>query len=181
MLVLAGWLRQIGELYTITTMAHVNRGLWEKAGLVEGFLGLPGKVASSGKPVRKSRWPYEQNRRIENFNKVINGPLYPGKTSPRIERLICRSSLDGSLFSAGRAKKILSKLAIEKTALFGGRKPPVETGLISRILSFPGKYPKATLFLSGAGLGYWLGRKQENGSRLYPAQPGTNQQYGYEI
>lgn len=162
-------------------MAPDNKELEKKAGQIGEFLGLLDKIASDGESVKKSRWPYEQNRRIENLNKVINGPSYPGKTSPRIERMIRRSSLDGSLFSAGRAKKILSKLAIEKTALFADKKPLVKVGLVSRMLNFPGKHPKTTLFLGGAGLGYWLGRKQTNGGGQYSMSQDTNQQYGYEI
>lgn len=134
----------------------------KKAGQVVGFLSLLDKIASGGEPVKNSRWPYEQKRRIENLNRVINGPSHSGKTSPRIERLMYGTSRDGHLFSAGRIKKILSKLAFEKSALFGRKKllpPPTKPGLVQRMLGLPGKHPRATLFLGGTGLGYWLGRR----------------------
>lgn len=151
----------------------------KKVGQIGEFLNLLDKIASDVEPVKKSRWPYEQKRRAENLGRVINGSSYPGKTSPRIERLIRRGSIDGRLFSAGRAKKIRSNLAFEKMALLVGKKLPPKVGLVSRILNIPGKHPKATLFLGGAGLGYWLGRPSKDGSGQYSVPHDVYQQYGY--
>lgn len=145
--------------------------------LVE-FLGLLDKIA-------ESRWPYEQKRRIENLNKAVNSASFPGKTAKRIERIVqSGSAADSALLRSARLKKILGKFASEKQALWGKTpaKPPPKLGVVERMINFPFKHPKLTMFGGGLGLGYWLAnKKQDTTNNYYQDSPvSDNQAYGYQ-
>ena len=167
----------------------------QAAQLIE-FLGLLDKVA-------ESRWPYEQKRRIENLNKVVNSPLFTGKTAKRLDRIVQSGSLaDSALLRSGQLKKIVSKFASSgrdalhasrgirndvmtrgdacptiKQALWG--KNPVvlpKKGIVERMINFPSKHPKLTMFGGGLGLGYWLANKKNTTNTYYQDE----QPYGYQ-
>lgn len=148
----------------------------QAAQLIE-FLGLLEKAA-------ESRWPYEQKRRIENLNKIVNSPSFPGKTAKRLNRIVQSGSLtDSTLLRSGKIKKVLSKFAGEKQA-WGTKSVDVpRKGIIERMINFPFKHPKLTMFGGGLGLGYWLANKKNTATNNYYYQDGAvsdSQPYNYQ-
>jgi hypothetical protein len=133
----------------------------KQAAQLTKFLELLDKIA-------ESRWTYEQKRRVENLNKIVNSHSFPGKTAKRLDRIIQSSSLaDSALLRSGKLKKVLSKFAGEKQAW--GMKPVgvPKKGIIERTINFPFKHPKLTMFGGGLGLGYWLANKKKTTTNNY--------------
>lgn len=140
-----------------------SREIEKQAAQLVEFLGLLDKIADS-------RWPYEQKRRIENLNKAVNSASFPGKTAKRIERIVqSGSATDSALLRSAKLKKILGKFASEKQALWGKTpaKPPPKLGVVERMINFPFKHPKLTMFGGGLGLGYWLANKKNTTNNYY--------------
>lgn len=139
----------------------------KQAAQLTEFLGLLDKIADS-------RWPYEQKRRVENLNKIVNSPSFPGKTAKRLDRIVHGGSLtDSALLRSGKLKKVLSKFAGEKQAW--GMKPVgvPKKGIVERMINLPFKHPKLTMFGGGLGLGYWLANKKNTATNNYYYQDGA--------
>lgn len=151
----------------------------KQAAQLNEFLGALEKVADS-------RWPYEQKRRIENLNRAVNSTSFPGKTANRLDRIVQNGSLaDSALLRSGRLKKVLGKFASEKQAALFGKgtvKPPYKPGIAERMINFPFRHPKLTMFGGGLGLGYWLANKKNNTTNNYYQEPPASygQEYGYQ-
>ena len=81
----------------------------------------------------------------------------------------------------GSLKKILDKLAYEKQAWEGKPISWPKKGIVERMINFPFKHPKLTMFGSGLGLGYWLANKKNTINNYY--QEGVesdSQPYNYQ-
>ena len=167
------------DAYIYGTMRNLGwkpeRELKKQAAQLTEFLELLDKIA-------ESRWPYEQKRRIENLNRIVNSQSFPGKTAKRVDRIIQNDSLaDSALLRSGRLKKILDKLAYEKQAWEGKPISWPKKGIVERMINFPFKHPKLTMFGSGLGLGYWLANKKNTINNYY--QEGVesdSQPYNYQ-
>lgn len=74
--------------------------------------------------------------------------------------------------ASGKPGKVLSKLAscpTIKHAWGWGKAPaaPAKKGIVERMIQFPFKYPKTTVFGGGLGLGYWLANKANTVNNYY--------------
>lgn len=148
--------------------------LEKQAAQLTEFLGLLDKIA-------ESRWPYEQKRRVENLNRTVNSQSFPGKTAKRLDRIVQSNSIaDSALLRSGRLKKILSKFAYEKQAW--GSKPVSwqKKGIVERMINFPFKHPKLTMFSGGLGLGYWLANKKNTTNNYYQEGIASDSQPYYQ-
>lgn len=153
------------DAYIFGTMRRFGwkpkRELEKQACQLTEFFGLLDKIA-------ESRWPYEQKRRIENLNKIVNSPSFPGKTAKRLNRIVHGGSLtDSALLRSDKLKKVLCKFAAEKQA-WGTKSVGVpRKGIVERMINFPFKHPKVTMFGGGLGLGYWLANKKNTATNIY--------------